>query len=194
MDELRAGTGLPHAGVRGLLERLGGSVVAPRWTFEALLRGAPGGVRDLVWLLLLQVVAVQLPQLVVAVLVMLRQSYSSGMTLLLNTVAASAWMPLAATILGAIAIGPFVGRRSRERSPDGAALSPAGGERLLDLCALCAVPAVQLQLLFSLLAALLGLHPTRWFAIAVLSAGGIWFLVLLVLGARMFRAAREAAS
>jgi hypothetical protein len=191
MGELGSRTGLPHSGVRGFLERLGGSVVAPRWTFEALLRGAPGGVRDLVWLLLLQVVAVHLPQLVAAVLVMLRQSYSSGMTLLLNTVAGSAWMPLAATILGAVAIGPFV-RRPRRRSPD-SAVPPASGDRRMDLCALCAVPAVVLQLLFSLLAALLGMHPTRWFAISVLSAGGAWFLVLLVLGVRLIRGHAEPA-
>ena len=158
-----------------LVERIGGMLVAPRQTLEVVLGGAKGGVRDLVWLLLLQVIAVQLPQLTVAVLIMLRQSYSSGMSLLLNTVAASAWMPLCAAIAGAVLIGRLVrGRTGRERS--------------VDVCALCAVPPVALQLVASLLTALGVLQPSRWLAIAVLSAGGLWFLALLPLGVQLIRA------
>jgi hypothetical protein len=159
----------------GLLQRIGGMLVAPRQTLELVLGGARGGARDLVWLLLLQVIAVQLPHLTVAVLIMLRQSYSSGMSLLLNTVAGSVWMPLAAAIVGAVVIGPLVrGRTGRERS--------------VDVCALCAVPPVVLQLAASLLTAAGLLQPSRALAIVVLAAGGLWFLALLPLGVRLIRA------
>jgi hypothetical protein len=158
----------------GLVQRIGGMLVAPRQTLGLVLGGAKGGVRDLVWLLLLQVIAVQLPHLAVAVMIMLRQSYSSGMSLLLNTVAGSAWMPLAAAIAGAVVIGPLVrGRTGRERS--------------VDVCALCAVPPVALQLVASLLTALGLLQPSRWLAIAVLASGGLWFVALLPLGVHMIR-------
>ena len=159
----------------GWVERLGGMLAAPRLTLASVLGGARGGVRDLVWLLLLQVIAVQLPQLTVAVLIMLRQSYGSGMSLLLNTLAASVWMPLCAAIAGAVLIGPLVRGRT-------------GHERSIDVCALCAMPPVALQLAASLLTALGVLQPSRVLAIVVLAGGGAWFLLLLPLGVRLIRA------
>ncbi len=165
-----------RASITNFVTRVGGALVAPASTQGAVAAGGPGGVRDLLLLLALQVVAVQLPVLAGAVLTMLQLSYSAGISLLLNTVAASAWMPLAAAVLGGVVLGWLTRGRP-----------PAARDRNLDLAALAAVPAVCLQLAASLVVAALHLRPPRWVAIGVLAAGGLWFLVLLLVAVGVVR-------
>ncbi len=113
--------------VRSFLIRVGGMLVAPRDTLTAVVRGGKGGLSDLLWLLLLQVVAVQLPVLVRAIWIMVAVSYAAGISTLLNTVAGSMVVQLVGVLAATVIMGWFTrGIRANSRN--------------LDLAALCMIP------------------------------------------------------
>jgi hypothetical protein len=141
---------------------------------EGVAHGGPGGVGDLFLLLALQIVAVQLPRLVVAILTIVDVSYSAGVTGLLNTVAESLLLPVIAVLAAAI----LMGRLTR---------GYAGRERNLDLAALSVTPAICVQLAGSLAAAIANRRPPRWTALVVLALGALWFIVLVGISVRAVR-------
>jgi thiol-disulfide isomerase/thioredoxin len=159
--------------------RLGGALVDPRRTQAALRAGAQGGVRDLLLLLALQVVAVQLPQLITAALFLVEVSTSGGLSMLLNLVAQSLLLPIVAVIVAAAVMGQL----TRERP---------GRERNLDIAALSAVPAIAIQLAASLAVAMNLLRVRQVVALAVLGVGGVWLVWLVALAVRDTRSAPAA--
>jgi hypothetical protein len=149
-------------------------VAAPRATLTSVVAGGPGGIRDLLVLLALQVVAVQTPALWSAVLYLVRVSYASGISLLLNTIAESLVIPIVALLAAALIMGHLTRGSSRR-------------ERNLDLAALSMVPMVCIQLAASIGFACFGVRPWRWGAIALLASGATWFLALVRLSLRLVR-------
>lgn len=158
---------------------MGGMLLAPRRMLEETLASGQGGLADLIVWLALQVVAVHLSRLAVAVVYLFKVSYASGMSMLLNTIADAVWVPLAAVLAAAL----IAGQLSKGR---------AGRARALDLCCLAGLPPIGLQLAASLVVALAGLRVGPPAAIAVLAGSGLWFLVLTGIAIRVIRRGEEA--
>jgi hypothetical protein len=167
----------------GFLDRLGGMLVAPRRTLEEARDSGQGGLGDLVVWLSLQVLAVHLSRLAVAFLYIFKVSYSSGVSMLLNTIADAVWVPLAAVLVSALCAGQLTKGRP-------------GRARALDLCCLAGLPPIALQLGASLAVALAGVRVGRELALSVLVASGLWFLALsgLAIGVIRRGGARSGAS
>jgi hypothetical protein len=163
----------------GLLDRLGGMLLAPRRTLEEALASGRGGLGDLVAWLALQVVAVHLARLAIAFVYMFKVSYASGVSMLLNTIADAVWVPLAAVLAASLVAGQL----SKGR---------AGRARALDLCCLAGLPLIGLQLGASLVVALAGVRVGPLAAAAVLAGSGFWFLALTGIAIRVIRRAGEA--
>jgi hypothetical protein len=152
-----------------LVTRVGGMLVAPRATLEALRAGAPGGLNDLMLLLVALLVAEQLPQLVRSLWFLFAVSYSGGISAFFNTVAQGILVPVVAIFVGALAIN--ITTRGKART-----------ERNVDLAALCAVPLIVLSVCMTLVFRLSGWRPPPWsLNLVMYGLGGIWYLALLVL-------------
>jgi amino acid transporter len=149
-------------------QHIGSVLIAPRQTFVKLINGESGGLSDLLGLLLLQVLAVQMPRLLTAFLYMLKVSFLSGFTLLINTIAETIFLPAIAVIFGTLMLG-YLLRHRRYRN-----------DRYSDLAAISVMPAICLQLTASFSFGLLKIKPPQWMAIAILIIGGFWFLSLLI--------------
>ena len=104
-------------------------LVAPRATLESIRAGGPGGLNDLMLLLVLQLVAEQLPQLVRSLWFLFAVSYSGGISAFFNTVSQALLVPVVAIFIGALAAN--ISTRGVART-----------ERNVDLTALCAVPLI----------------------------------------------------
>lgn len=162
----------------GFLDRLGGMLITPRAVLSGALASGEGGLADLVALLAVQVLAVHLSRLAVAVLYIFKVSYSAGVSMLLTAVADAVWVPLAAVLLASLVAGQLTrGRATRARA--------------LDLCCLAALPPIALQLCASLVVALAGIRVGPPLAVGVLAASGLWFVVLAALVVRSLRAGSE---
>ncbi len=161
-----------------ILDNLGGMLIAPRATLTRARTSGEGGLADLLALLALQVVAVQLSRLAVAVVYIFKVSYASGVSMLLTTIADAVWVPLAAVLVASLVAGKLA-RETTARA------------RALDLCCLAALPPIALQLGASLVVALSGLAVRRELALAVLVASGAYFLALSVLAVRVLRVGGE---
>lgn len=162
---------------RNFVRLIGGALVTPRRTFGEVISGAPGGISEVLWLLGLQLVALQLPELVRAGWFMAEVDPRGGASQLLQVVSQPLMLPLLAALGGSVLLGWF-GKGAGEEG------------RSLDLAALALVPYLILQLLGALawrLLAMVGLNPLQVQA-GVLLLGGGWFLVLFVLALSMLRA------
>ena len=152
-----------------LIVRIGGMLVAPRATLEAVRNGVPGGFNDLMLLLVALLVAEQLPQMVRSLWFLFAVSYSGGISAFFNTVAQGILVPVVAIFVGALAIN--ISTRGRARS-----------ERTVDLAALCVVPLIVLSVCMTLVFRLTGWRPPPWsLNLVMYGVGGIWYLALLVL-------------
>ncbi|MCA9670584.1 MAG: hypothetical protein KC503_33540 [Myxococcales bacterium] len=168
--------------LRDFVTRVGGMIVAPRSTLEALRDGQlRGGLTDLVVLALLQLVAMRLPTVVSHVLFMNDVGFADGLLMLLNFVARGLFIPVLATLAGAVVVGLgtsysiFGSREEGDPESDAASDAPLPA---LDFAALCALPAVALQTVVALWVRLGAPTPPRYSMMAV---AALWFVVLLVL-------------
>jgi len=177
--------------MHGFIARVGGMVVAPVSTLREAAQGGRGGLRDLLLLLAIQIAAVELARLAGAVLYLVRVSYAAGLNLLINAIAGAVWMPLAAVLIAALVLARFVKPARADAAASATSGSAAAAPRTLDLAALSAVPSIALQLAASLAVALAGIRPGRSMALAILAAGGIWFLLLLGFSVRLIRGNRD---
>ena len=162
--------------LKRFIRLIGGALAAPRRTFGELLAGAPGGLSQALWLLGLQLLALQLPELVRAAWFLVAVDPRGGATMLVQVISQPLLLPLLAALAGSVLLGWF-GKRS------------GGDGRTLDLAALALAPYLTLQLVGALawrLLAAVGLNPIQVQA-AVLVLGGGWFLVLLGLILKMMR-------
>ena len=161
---------------RNFVRLIGGALVRPRQTFGEVMSGAPGGISEVLWLLGLQLVALQLPELVRAGWFMAEVDPRGGASQLLQVVSQPLMLPLMAALGGSVLLG-WLGKGGGERG------------RSLDLAALALVPYLILQLLGALawrLLAAVGLNPLQVQA-GVLVLGGSWFLVLFAMALSMSR-------
>ncbi len=162
--------------LKRFIRLIGGAIVAPRRTFGQLLAGAPGGLSEALWLLGLQLLVLQLPELVRATWFLAAVDPRGGASQLVQVISQPLLLPLLAALAGSVLLGWF-GKRS------------GGDGRTLDLAALALAPYLTLQLLGAMawrLLAAAGLNPLQVQA-AVLVLGGGWFLVLLGLILKMMR-------
>ncbi|MBK6849363.1 MAG: hypothetical protein IPG96_18135 [Proteobacteria bacterium] len=162
--------------MQGFSARLGGMLVAPRATLaRAAAPGARGGLPDLWALMLLLVPALRLPQLVAGAWYAIDVSPVGGLLLLLNLVARAVVLPFVASLLG----GALLWWVGQGRLP----------ARYADLAALCALPALVLQLTVNglLLLAPESVQPLARPLVGV--GGGVWFVGLLTVTARALRGA-----
>lgn len=171
--------GEERKGLHELLSRLGGMIVEPRRTLEGIARGGRGGLFDLLLLLLVEVVAVRGRELVRQGWTLVADSYSAGLSGLLNTISDTVLLPLVAVFGGTLVTG-LVARRG-----------PASGRRL-DLVALCVVPPVSLDLAATLAAALANVQPPGWVVLGAGLVGLAWLAALLRLAVRVMRDAASA--
>ena len=166
---MRSGTG-----VNETLSSIGGMVLVPRAT---LIAHAPRrGFNQLALLLLADGLALQLPALARAAWAVIDVNPIFGLLGMVQLLARSMMVPLLAVAGGAVVLR-LGDSRARWRP--------------LDAAALCAVPAVALQLLFDLLGAWLPalLDPTaRW---VVLGASALWYGALLGVSLVQLRADRS---
>lgn len=150
------------------LRRIGGMLVAPRTILDEVRTGGPGGLPDLLLLLLLQLIAVHLQQLVRATWFMLQVSYAGGISTLLNTISQSVLAPVVGAFIGVIVLHLMTRGRG-------------GGHRNLDMAALCVVPVVTVDLLLTLVAGASGWKPDPLVVLPAFSLGVVWSLCLIVL-------------
>jgi thiol-disulfide isomerase/thioredoxin len=164
--------------VLAFVTRVGGMVVAPPSTLSALRQGKKGGLADLVILLALQLVAVHLEHVVRAVWLMVKVSYTPGVSMLLNTLAQSVLYPVVGVFLGTVVVS-FAARGKPGR---GAAV---------DLVSLCALPAISLDLALTLISALSGYRPDAPAVMVATAVGALWFFTLVGLSIRLLRRPEE---
>lgn len=171
------------AWLREYVTRVGGMIVAPRATLEALLDGEiRGGLLDLVLLAVLQLVATRLMDVVAHVFFIVDVSVSNGLLMLGNFLARGLFIPVVGTLLGAFIVStgtsrPMFGARDGERDGERAA-KPSDLVPALDIAALCALPGVAFQTLAALVVRLGGPVPPRN---AVPAAAAVWFIGLALL-------------
>lgn len=158
----------------GLVDRVGGILVAPRRTMAGLLAGGRGGMEDLAILLGLQVLALQLPHLVRVIWFALAVNPRAGLLNLFNLLVQAALVPLLGALVGSMLLG-WLSPKEADRS------------RNLDLASLAAVPMLVLQVLAGVVLWLLGAAALRTLGLVVLVGGVAWFVVLLALARALLR-------
>lgn len=168
----------PKPGGRGqpllrFVERIGGSVVAPRAVFADFWRGGAGGFNDFLIVLTLLAVGLQPRQLAQAAWTLVDISVTTGAMLMLQVLARMMIWPLGAVVIGGVLLKALT-RETRT-------------SRHLDAAALCALPALAVQLLFSVVAVLLPQLYQPWMRQLVLGAGLSWFVALLLVARSVAR-------
>ncbi|PID38249.1 MAG: hypothetical protein CSA65_07130 [Proteobacteria bacterium] len=156
------------------LDRLGGMIVTPRQTLEVHCTSHRGGFNDFLLLLFTLAVGLQMPALGRAGWTLLDIDVLSGAMVMLRVLSQLMLVPLGAVVIGGVLLK---------------ALTASGrAVRHLDVVALCALPALALQLATSLLAlAVRQLYQPIW-RYVVLGASALWFLALLALAVKTLRA------
>ncbi|MBW2731764.1 MAG: hypothetical protein JRH20_05180 [Deltaproteobacteria bacterium] len=157
------------------MRRVGGTIVSPTETLAPYASGGAreGGFNDLLALLLLQALSLQFSALTRAFWQMVDTNILVGAMSLLQVLAQMMLVPLTAVLVGGVLLRLLHARVQRLRH--------------LDLAALCAIPAVALQVGVSLLAALAPALYQHEVQRAVWVVAGVWFLGLLVLAHRLVR-------
>lgn len=162
------------------ISRVGGMAAAPRSTLAAAHQGQAGnGLRDLLLLMVLVLLATHLQALVRTVWFFIEVSFSGGLSLLINLLSELVVVQLMAALVGSLALNWFAGRAGQGQGR-------ARGHNL-DLASVCVLPLLWLQGLAGLVLVLGGWQAPAWLGHAVLGAGGAWSLALLLLAAGVVR-------
>lgn len=148
------------------VERVGGCLIAPRATLVEFWRGGPGGFNDFLAVLLLLAVGLQLPALGRVGWTVVDISVTTGAMLALQVLARMMIVPLGAVVIGGVLLKALTRATKTARH--------------LDAAALCALPALALQLFFSVVAVLVPQLYQPWVRQLVLGAGALWFVALLL--------------
>lgn len=160
-------------GLLRFVERVGGSVMAPRAVFTEFWRGGGGGFNDFLFVLTLLAVGLQPRQLAQAGWTLVDISVTTGAMLMLQVLARMMIWPLGAVVIGGVLLKALTQGTTAARH--------------LDAAALCALPALALQLLFSVVAVLVPQLYQPWVRQLVLGAGVLWFVALLLVARSVAR-------
>lgn len=155
------------------VERVGASLIAPRTMLVEFWRGGAGGFNDFLTVLLVLAAGLQPRELAQAGWTLVDISVTTGAMLMLQVLARMMIWPLGAVVVGGVLLKAL----TRETKT----------MRHLDAAALCALPALALQLLFSVVAVLVPQLYQPWVRQLVLGVGVLWFVALLLVARSVAR-------